>query len=108
MAVCISFNYPRENLSNNSAGAASSAPGSPMSMTVKMIGNGYIPKPFTSLCVQRFPNGFNLGGSMYPVECMSEVTGNTAGWPRVLKAYSVPGSSGSEAAGFYLVFGQIP
>lgn len=107
MPVCVNFNYPRANMSGNGAGPGTAC-GTSTTSKIKVIGAGFTPQPFTSLCVQRFPNGLDLSPATRPVDYTAQIDGTTAGWPHVAKGVAVPGAVGEEGVGFYILFGQIP
>ena len=108
MAVCVNFNYPRTDLNGLGAGESSSCATRGES-SVKLVGNGFTPQPFTALRVQAFPNGLTLtGGSLRPVDYRAQTGGTVAGWPHVAKAVAVPGPAGFVGVGYYILFGQIP
>ena len=106
MAVCVNFNYPRVDLNANGAGPGSFC-GTSTESKVKLVGDGFTPSPFTSLRVQRFPNGLTTGTGQN-VEDTAQIDGTTLGWPHVVKAVIVPGAAGIEGVGAYILFGQKP
>ena len=104
MAVCVNFNYPRVDMSGNSAGTGTFC-GTPNTSKVKLIGAGFTPQPFTALRVQAFTNGLTTSTGRN-VEDTAQVSGTVAGWPHVVKAVIVPGAAGEPGVGTYILFGQ--